>query len=55
VNFGTLQIDVTIDDPKAYTAPFSVRVNQRIILDTQIIEFICNENEKSVQHMVPNK
>ena len=55
VNYGTLQIDVTIDDPKAYTAPFSVRVNQRIILDTEIIEFICNENEKSVRHMVPNK
>jgi hypothetical protein len=55
VNYGTLQIDVTIDDPKAYTAPFSVRVNQRIILDTEMIEFICNENEKSVQHMVPNK
>jgi len=54
VNYGTLQIDVTIDDPKAYTAPFSVRVNQRIILDTEMIEFICNENEKSVQHMVPN-
>jgi hypothetical protein len=55
VNYGTLQIDVTIDDPKAYTAPFSVRVNQRIILDTEMIEFICNENEKSVQHMVPNE
>jgi hypothetical protein len=55
LNYGTLQIDVTIDDPKAYTAPFSVRVNQRIVLDTEIIEFICNENEKSVAHMVPNK
>ena len=55
VNYGTLQIDVMIDDPKAYTAPFSVRVNQRIILDTEMIEFICNENEKSVQHMVPNE
>ena len=54
VNYGTLQIDVTIDDPKAYTAPFSVRVNQRIVLNTEIIEFICNENEKSVQHMVGN-
>ena len=52
LNYGTLQIDVTIDDPKAYTEPFSVRVNQRIVLDTEIIEFICNENEKSVQHMV---
>jgi len=28
-------------------------VNQRIILDNEIIEFICNENEKSVQHMMP--
>jgi hypothetical protein len=52
LNYGTLQIDVTIDDPKAYTAPFSVRVNQRIVLGSEIIEFICNENEKSVQHMV---
>ena len=52
LNYGTLRIDVTIDDPKAYNAPFSVRVNQRIILDGELIEFICNENEKSVQHMV---
>jgi hypothetical protein len=52
LNYGTLRIDVTIDDPKAYTAPFSVRVNQRLILDSELIEFICNENEKSVQHMV---
>ncbi len=52
LNYGTLQIDVTIDDPKAYTEPFSVRVNQRIVLNTDLIEFICNENEKSVQHMV---
>ena len=36
-------------------APFTVRVNQRIILDNEIIEFICNEIEKSVQHMVDNK
>ena len=55
VNYGTLQIDVTIDDPKAYTAPFSVRVNQRIILDTELIEFICNENEKSVRHWCPRR
>jgi len=54
-NYGTLEIDITIDDPKAYTKPWTVRVNQRIILDNEIIEFICNENEKSVQHMVDNK
>ena len=44
-NFGTLEIDVTIDDAKAYTKPFTVRVNQRIMVDQEMIEFICNENE----------
>jgi hypothetical protein len=52
LNYGTLQIDVRIEDLKAYTEPFSVRVNQRIMPDGELIEFICNENEKSVQHMV---
>jgi hypothetical protein len=46
-SFGRLEIDVTIDDPKAYTKPFTVRVNQRIMVDSEIIEFICNENEQS--------
>ncbi len=44
--FGRLEIDVTIDDPKAYTKPFTVRVNQQIIVDTEVIEFICNENQQ---------
>ena len=52
VNFGVLEIDVTIDDPKAYTRPFTVRVDQRIIVDTEMIEFICNENNLDPQHMV---
>jgi len=37
--------DVTIDDPKAYTKPFTVRVNQRIMLDTELIEFICEDRD----------
>ncbi len=45
-NFGTLEIDVTIDDPKAYTRPWTVRVNQRLLVDTELIEFVCLENEK---------
>ena len=44
--FGTLEIDVTIDDPKAYTKPWTVRVNQRLLVDTELIEFICNENQQ---------
>jgi hypothetical protein len=47
VNFGTLQIDVTIDDPKAYTRPFTVRVEQEIVADgSEMIEFVCHENQK---------
>lgn len=46
-NFGSLEIDVTIDDPKAYTQAFTVRVNQEIMTDTELFEFVCNENEQS--------
>jgi hypothetical protein len=44
--YGTLEIDVTVDDPKAYTRPWTVRVNQRLVPDTELIEFICNENQQ---------
>jgi hypothetical protein len=52
-NFGTLEIDVTIDDAKAYTKPFTVRVNHRILVDHEMFEFICNENERSTHHLEP--
>jgi hypothetical protein len=50
-NLGTLEIDITIDDPKAYTKPFTVRVNQRLMVDSEMIEFIRNENERSTHHI----
>lgn len=53
VNYARLEIDVTIDDPKAYTKPWTVRVNQRLLPDAELIEFICNENERSSRHFVP--
>jgi hypothetical protein len=37
---------VTIDDPKAYTKPWTVRINQRIMADEELIEFICLENQR---------
>jgi len=45
-SFGRLRIDVTVDDPKAYTKPFTVRINQQIMADTELIEFVCNENQQ---------
>jgi len=50
VNYGTLETIVTIEDPKAYTKPFSVRIMHRLMPNTELIEFICNENEQSSAH-----
>ena len=52
-DYGHLEIDVTVDDPKAYTKPFTVRVSHQLTVDQELIEFICNENEKSSQHYDP--
>jgi hypothetical protein len=52
-NYGTLQTDITVEDPKSYTKPFTVRVNHRVMLNTDLIEFICQENEKSSQYFEP--
>jgi hypothetical protein len=52
VNYGRLEIDVTITDPKAYTRPWTVRVNQRLLPASELIEFICLENERSSTHYV---
>ncbi len=44
--FGKLEIDVTVDDPRSYTKPFTVRINQRLLSDEEPMEFICNENQQ---------
>jgi hypothetical protein len=45
-SFGHLQVDFTSDDPKAYTKPWTVRVDFRYYPDEELIEFICNENQQ---------
>ena len=54
-NYGTVEIDVTIDDPKAYTKPWTVRVNQRVVLDGELIEFICLENQQFETYLSKQK
>jgi hypothetical protein len=44
--YGHLQVDFTVDDPKAYTRPWTVRVDQRLLPDQELIEFVCNENQQ---------
>jgi hypothetical protein len=46
LNYGLLEIELTVDDAKAYTKPFTVRVLQRLVADgSEMIEFICHENQ----------
>jgi hypothetical protein len=45
-NFGALEIEVTVDDPKAYTASWTVTITQRLLADTDLLEFVCLENQK---------
>jgi hypothetical protein len=45
-SFGRMEIDITVDDPKAYTEPWTVRVNQTIMVDEELIEFVCLENQR---------
>ena len=46
VSYGRMEIDITVDDPKAYTKPWTVRHNQVFMPDQEIIEFICEENQR---------
>jgi hypothetical protein len=50
-NFGTLELEITIDDPKVYTRPWTVKMTQSLELDTELIDEFCLENEKSYQSM----
>jgi hypothetical protein len=50
-DFGHLEIKATVDDPKAYTKPWTVTLRQRIVVDAELIDEICLENEQFVKRM----
>jgi len=52
LNFGQLEIELTVDDPKAYTNPWTIKLNQTIRLDTDLLDYVV-ENEKDLQHIIP--
>ena len=51
-DFDTLEYEVTIDDPGAYTRPFTLYETHRYLHDTELMEYICNENNQDVEHIV---
>jgi len=51
--FGNMEVRATIDDPKAFTKPWTTTPQKmHLQLNTDILEFSCNENEKDLQHQV---
>jgi hypothetical protein len=50
--FGTLEIQMTVIDASAFTRPFSFTVQQRLMPDTELIEFVCGENNLSAPRLV---
>jgi hypothetical protein len=46
-----MDLDVTIDDPKMYTKPFTIAVTELLLPDSDILESVCNENEKDLAHL----
>jgi len=48
-NFGLLRIEIAVNDPKAYTRPWSVTIEMAAIVDTQMLEEICMDNEKDTK------
>lgn len=48
-DYGHLIIDATVDDPKAYTKPWQITLKMKIVVDTELVDEYCVENEKSAQ------
>jgi hypothetical protein len=50
-DFGHIDLEIRYEDPKYYTRPFTNKTTLTLIPDSDIIEFVCTENEKDVKHL----
>ena len=53
-DFGNAEIRITIDDPKAYMKPWTVTLPLALEADTELLEYVCGENNKDIPHLVGN-
>src|SRR5258708_33246905 len=51
-NFGHMEIEETLDDPRAFTKPFTIVIKAELVPDTEILEYVCAENETDRRHLV---
>ena len=51
IDFGHMDVQMTFDDPKTYTKPFTITLKQRLQPDTDLLESFCAENERDLVHI----
>lgn len=54
LDLGHMEVQLTIDDPKTYTRPFTILLKQRLRPDSDLLESFCAENEKDSTHLDRN-
>ena len=54
VDFGRMEVEVTVNDPRVYTKPWTVKLNLFLMPDTDLLDYTCLENEKDTAHFVGN-
>lgn len=52
INYGNIELEITIDDPKTYTRPWSTKLHQVLMPNMELLDFWCAENEKDLPHLV---
>ena len=50
-DFGHMDLEITFNDPKYYTRPFTIKTGLRLVPDSDMLEYVCNENEKDRVHL----
>lgn len=52
LNYGRMEVEVTVDDSKHYTRPFTVRLNLDVVPNSDLLDHICLEDEQDAPHLV---
>jgi hypothetical protein len=51
-NYGKMEVEITVNDPKTYTKPWTIKLNQLLLADTELLDYWCLENEQDLKHLV---
>ena len=49
-DFGHIDLEIAFDDPKYYTRPFDIKTTLKLVADSDVLDYVCAENEKDRAH-----